>query len=506
MCKEIIRFENLDKSFSGVSVLKGINATVYSGEILGIIGENGAGKSTLMKIISGIYNPTAGNVYVDGKAVEIPNAIAARDLGISLVPQEFNLVRDLPVYSNIFLGAEITKNGFMLDKDEMRRRTRELLAELKVDIAPDAMIERLSAAQKQMVEISKALAFKANVLIMDEPTTMLTLHEIEILFALVRKLRENGMTIIYISHKLKEVKELCDRVLVLRDGNMVLDEPTKEISTIEMAQAMVGRELGTMFPPKTVPKPDVVFEVQSLTVPGVVENISFSLHRGEILGLAGLVGAGRTEVAEAIMGIRRKSAGRLFRDGQEVTVNSPGDANANGISYLSEDRQGAGIITGFSVTNNITLASLKSYSNRFLARIDKKRERESVRHYIDSFNIKTSSVDKRLENLSGGNQQKVSLAKSIDTHPKIFIVDEPTRGVDVSAKLEIYHFLNRLAREEISCLVISSELEEIIGLCSRVLVMREGRLAGELSGNDITEQNIMFLATGVREEVAEIHP
>ncbi|MCD8138487.1 MAG: sugar ABC transporter ATP-binding protein [Planctomycetaceae bacterium] len=496
----IIRIDRVSKSFSGVPVLKDIDVTIRRGEILGIIGENGAGKSTLMKIISGIYQPTSGDVYVEGKKVVIPDAIAARSLGISLVPQEFNLVRDLPVYNNIFLGAELLKPNRLLDKTAMKARTRELLAELKVDIPPDAMIENLSAAEKQMVEIAKALAFKANVLIMDEPTTMLTLHEIDILFRLTRKLRDNGMTIIYISHKLKEVKDLCDRVLVLRDGAVVLDSPTGDISTVEMAQAMVGRELGTLFPAKTSPSDEVVFEVRGLTVPGVIEDISFALRRGEILGLAGLVGAGRTEVAETILGLRKKSAGQIFRDGREVAIREPRDANEAGISYLSEDRQGAGIITSFSVTNNTTLASLRSYSGRFLGRIDKKREAESVRRYIESFHIKTDNADKRLENLSGGNQQKVSLAKAVDTRPQVLIVDEPTRGVDVSAKLEIYSFLNRLARDGIACLVISSELEEVIGLCNRIIVMREGGIAGAVEGEAMNEEEIMFLATGVREE------
>lgn len=499
MPKEIIRIENLNKDFSGVPVLKGINAAIMEGEILGLIGENGAGKSTLMKILSGIYTPSSGKLFVNGKEVQINDAIEARTLGISLVPQEFNLVRDLPVYNNIFLGAEILKNGFMLDKEAMRRRTRELLAELKVDIPPDAMIENLSAAEKQMVEISKALAFEAKVLIMDEPTTMLTLHEIEIMFRLVRKLRDNGMTIVYISHKLAEVKDLCDRVLVLRDGVMVHDTMTADICTREMAQAMVGRELGTMFPAKAVPTEEVVLEVQRLTVPGVISDISFSLKKGEILGMAGLVGAGRTEVAETILGLRKKTTGHILRDGVEVFIDEPKDAQNAGISYLSEDRQGAGIITSFSVIKNTTLASLPSYSSRIIGRIDKKKEKESVRKYIDSFSIKTSSLDKRLENLSGGNQQKVSIAKAIDTDPKVLIVDEPTRGVDVSAKLEIYHFLNRLAFQGIACLVISSELEEIIGLCSRVIVMREGKIAGELVDDNITEEQIMFLATGVKE-------
>jgi ribose transport system ATP-binding protein len=337
---------------------------------------------------------------------------------------------------------------------------------------------------------------------MDEPTTMLTKHEIGILFALVRRLRGGGMTVIYISHKLKEVKALCERVVVLRDGVVVHDGPTAELSVMEMAQRMVGRELATIFPPKSPPGPRVVFEARGITVPGVIDDVSFELHQGEILGLAGLVGAGRTEVAETILGLRRRSAGDLFKEGRLLRIEEPADAVAAGISYLSEDRQGSGIVTGFTVTQNVTLVSLADYCRSLLRLIDRDKERNRVQGYVDSFRIKTESLAKRLENLSGGNQQKVSLAKAIDTEPEILIVDEPTRGVDVSAKHEIYAFINDLAGRGISFLFISSELEEIIGMCDRVVVMREGRIAGTLEGSAINEEEIMFYATGAREEAA----
>lgn len=502
MPETILRVEKISKDFGSGPVLKDVDLEVHAGEILGIIGENGAGKSTLMKILAGIHQPSSGKVYVDEKAVRIADPIAARALKISLVPQEFNLIRDLPVYNNVFLGAELRKRSGLLDKEAMKARTRELLVQLNVDLDPEARIEGLSAAQKQMVEICKALAFDSRILIMDEPTTMLTKYEIEILFRLARRLRSEGMTILYISHKLKEVKELCDRVVVLRDGELVHDGPVSEISIMEMAQKMVGRELGSIFPPKGVPGAEVVFEARGVTVPGVVEDISFQLRKGEILGLAGLVGAGRTELAETILGLRRKSSGTFLKDGKELDLREPADAVAAGISYLSEDRQGAGIITTFSVTRNVTLVSLGEYCRSFLRLIDKRTERSKVQGYVDSFHIKTDSLDRRLENLSGGNQQKVSLAKAIDTSPSVLIVDEPTRGVDVSAKHEIYVFINELARTGISCLLISSELEEIIGMCDRVLVMRDGRIAGSLEGDRITEEQIMYHATGVQEEAA----
>ena len=463
---------------------------------------NGAGKSTLMKIISGIYQPSAGKIVVEGKAVRIADSIDARRLGVSLVPQEFNLIRDLPVYNNVFLGSELlTKSGF-LDKAAMKARTSELLARLGVSIDPEARVEAMSAAEKQMVEICKALAFESRILIMDEPTTMLTKFEIEILFRMVSELRSQGMTVVYISHKLKEVKQLCDRVVVLRDGVLVHDGPTAEISPLEMAQKMVGRELDSFFPPKGRTEGEVVFEVRNVSVPGVLEDISFSLHRGEILGLAGLVGAGRTELAETILGLRKKSSGQVFKEGKVLAIDEPADAVAAGISYLSEDRQGAGIVTSFSVTRNITLVSLANYCRSFFRLIDKKTERAKVQSYVDSFHIKTESLDKRLENLSGGNQQKVSLAKSIDTAPTVLIVDEPTRGVDVSAKQEIYRFLADLVGKGVSCILISSELEEILGMCNRVVVLRGGRVAGTIEGERMSEEEIMFYATGVHEEEA----
>ncbi len=502
MGEALLRTEDLCKDFGGVSVLKDINIEVMSGEILGIIGENGAGKSTLMKIISGIYQPSSGRVLVNGKHVRIPDSISARRLGISLVPQEFNLIRDLPVYNNVFLGSELLTKAGLLDKAGMKAKTRELLSRLGVSLDPEAPVEMMSSAEKQMVEICKALAFESRVLIMDEPTTMLTKYEIEILFRLVGELRNAGMTVIYISHKLKEVKHLCDRVLVLRDGSIVHDGPTSEISAIEMAQKMVGRELGSIFPPKNDPGDEVVFELRGINVPGVLENISFALRKGEILGLAGLVGAGRTELAEAILGLRKKSSGEMLKGGKPLVVDEPADAVAAGISYLSEDRQGAGILTGFSVTRNVTLVSLGDYCRSILRLIDKSSERTKVQGYVDSFHIKTDNLDKRLENLSGGNQQKVSLAKSIDTAPDVLIVDEPTRGVDVSAKHEIYRLIAGLVRGGISCIFISSELEEILGMCNRVIVLREGKFAGLVEGDALTEEEIMFRATGVHEEEA----
>jgi ribose transport system ATP-binding protein len=498
----LLKTIGIGKEFSSVPVLRDINIEIFRGEILGIIGENGAGKSTLMKIFSGIYTPTSGEIRFEGKRAVIPDPLSAKNLGISILPQELNLVKDLTVYDNVFLGSEIRKKSGLLDKKRMMQRTSELLRELEVEIKPDEKIENLSTAQKQMVEICKAVALDAKLLIMDEPTTVLTRYEIEILFNLMRRLQRQGTTIIYISHKLKEVRAICDRVVVLRDGEVVFTEGIERVSELEMAQRMVGRELSQVFPEKGSPAPEVVFEARDLSVPGMLHDVSFQLHRGEILGFAGLVDAGRTELGEALFGIRRRSSGQVFMDGQEIDIRRPEDAVRHGIDYLSEDRQGAGILTSFSVTQNITLISLLSYCASLLGFILRKKEEGAALRHKERFNIKTPGLNVRLEYLSGGNQQKVSLAKSIDPAPKVLIANEPTRGVDVAAKHEIYRFISSLTGSGLSCLFISSEQEELIGMCHRVIVMKEGRIMGTVQGQQINEEEIMFLATGVREGAA----
>jgi len=346
-----------------------------------------------------------------------------------------------------------------------------------------------------MVEIAKALAFESKLMIMDEPTTVLTGEEIKVLFNIMRKLKESGVTIIYISHKLREVKEICDRVMILRDGEQIDVSSVEDLTEHDMATMMVGRELSQLFPDKLEAQNESVLEVENLTVPGVIEDVSFDLRKGEILGFAGLVGAGRTETAEALIGIRKKSRGRIKLNGKEVKIKNPIDSIEKGIAYLSEDRQGAGIITSFDMIKNITLSSLDKYSSGL---INHKKERKQTEYYVDKFNINAASLKTELEFFSGGNQQKVSLAKSLDTDPEIFIVDEPTRGIDINAKREIFYFLNELASKGISCIFISSELEEIIGMCNRVVVMREGKLTGILENEEINEKEIMLHATGLK--------
>jgi ribose transport system ATP-binding protein len=500
MPEAVVRTEKIRKDFSAVTVLQDISLELKAEETLGLIGENGAGKSTLMKILSGIYQPTAGTLHMDGKAVSFRNPSDAKALGISIVPQEFNLCPDLSVSENVYLGDEIRGLGGLLDRDAMRQRTRELLAELSAAIDPDARITELSAAQKQLVEICKALVHEARVLILDEPTTVLTKIEIDSLFRVMRALRSRGISLVYISHKLWEVAEICDRVAGLRDGELVHVAPAADLSLEEMARRMVGRELSDVFPKLAEPASDapVLINVEDLSSPGTFEHISFAIRAGEILGLAGLVGAGRTEVAEAVMGLRR-ATGRIVVAGQELCSHRPMAAVAAGIGYLSEDRQGSGVMVPFTIAENATLVSLPNYSRGFLGLVDRKREQASAERWQGLFSIKAASTDQRLEELSGGNQQKVSLAKSLDPEPKVLIVDEPTRGVDVGAKHEIYCLLADLAAKGIAIILISSEFEEIIGMCRRVLVMRAGRAAGFVEGAAVNEEEIMYLATGIRE-------
>jgi ribose transport system ATP-binding protein len=489
----LLRTSGIAREFSGVSVLDNISFQVERGEIFGIIGENGAGKSTLLKILSGIYQPTRGEVFLDGRPAAIRSPRAAKGLGITMIPQEFNLVETLNVFENIFLGYE-ERFGVLLAKGRMRERTRELLGQLGADIHPNATISDLSVAQKQMVEIAKALVHESRLLIMDEPTTVLTGHETGVLFALMERLKSSGVTILFVSHRLKEVGRICDRVMVLRDGRIVRISDTSETDEGEMAKRMVGRELSQVFPEKATPGNEVVLEVRGLGVRNLLDDVSFDLKKGEILGFAGLVGAGRTELAETIMGLRKRSSGKILVRGRARAIRSPAQAVRHGIGYISEDRQGKGLIMGFATPANITLISLRNYARLLLL---KGRERSRAREYLKKFEIRTPSLESEVRFLSGGNQQKVYVSKWMDTEPEILILDEPTRGIDVRAKREIYRFIYGLANSGISCILISSELEEIIGMCKRVIVMREGRVSGVLKDAEISEENIMRYATGL---------
>lgn len=493
---DILQLSDVRKSYGSVEVLHGISLTLKAGEILGLVGENGAGKSTMMKCLNGIEKHSAGKIIYNGSELNGVTPSAAIKEGIITIPQEFNLVNDLCIYENIFLGQELKNRFGLLDIRSMQSKSRELLKELNSNLDVNTPVSELSVAAKQMVEIAKAMAYSCRLLIMDEPTTVLNKTEVSALFAIVRKLQSKGTSVIFISHKLREILELCDKVAVLRDGELVSFSGMEGLDEAELARRMVGRPPSQMFSEKSVTPQDAktALQVQNLSVEELLHDISFELKCGEILGFAGLVGAGRTELAEAIYGIRKRSGGTIHAFGKEINPKSPRQALNEGIAYLPEDRQGTGIMTSFTLAANVTLASLENYCKPF---ISTKAENASALKYIERFHIKSNGVDTVLSDLSGGNQQKVAIAKGLDTSPKIFIFDEPTRGIDIQAKSEVYEFMDSLLKQGMACMLISSDMEEITGMCNRVAVMREGRIAGFLKDEQITEENIMYLASGV---------
>lgn len=498
MNKTILRAEKINKDFSGVQVLFDVSINGEAGQVHGLIGENGAGKSTLMKIIAGFLQPSSGKIFIEGQQVNFKNPLMAKKRGIAMIHQELNLVEDLKVYENIFLGKEF-KHRFLLNKKSMIQRSKEILKELgEEEIDPLEDMRNLSVAKKQMVEIARAISENSKILIMDEPTSALTEYETEILFKLIKELKQKGVCIFYVSHRLKEVKEICDVVTVLRDGRVVGEYDVSNVSEVELANAMVGRELGNMYPEKPEPSDEVILEVKNLNVPNFVENASFQLKKGEILGFAGLVGAGRTELAEALAGLRHKTSGEVFLNGKKVQIEDYEDAKRLGISYLPEDRKLHGLVLDMNIVNNITLISLEKYT-RFL--IDRKKEISKASEYKEKFDIRCRDLFQEVRYLSGGNQQKVVLSKCLEVEPQVLILDEPTRGIDINTKYQIYQFIAGFVKEGKACIVISSELQEIIGLCNRVLVMREGRITAELIGKEINEEEIILYATGIKERV-----
>lgn len=494
MTEPIIRLRDIGKSFGPNAVLQGINLDIRPGEIIGILGENGAGKSTLLKLISGVYQPSFGSLEIGGRHYTELDPVASRRLGIAMIPQEFNLVPTLRVYENVFLGQEIRKRGF-LDRNSMRRKTREVMQSLQSSLDPEAEISGLSVAEKQMVEVARVLVDDARVVILDEPTTVLTDREVSVLFDVVRRLQAAGVAVLFISHKLKEVRELCHSVLILRDGQVVEQSSTDDLDEEDMARKMVGRELSQVFPEKLGHGGEVALEVRQLSLNSLLNDVNFSLHRGQIVGLSGLVGSGRTEIAETIMGLREKTSGQVRINGEICNIASPEDAHRHSLAYLSEDRQGKGLVLSFNLIENITLLSLKRYIKGL---INHQAERRQAEHYQKALSIRTASLQTEVGLLSGGNQQKVYLAKLLDIEPDILILDEPTRGIDVGTKHEFYRLIRGLASEGKAILVISSELEEIIGLCDQVLVVREGRIVADLHDEQINEEDIMLYAAGAR--------
>ena len=491
----VLALRHVTKSFGPVEVLHGVTLDLRAGEVLALIGENGAGKSTTMKILAGIEAPSSGRILLDGQEVAFGSLHEGEEAGIVMIHQEFNLAEQLTVEQNIFLGRELRK-GWLLDKARMRRLTRDYLARIDCQVDPDTLVSKLSNSDKQMVEIAKALSRDARVLVMDEPTAVLTGSETRILFDQVRALKAAGTAILFTSHKLGEVAEIADTVTVLRDGTLVHDGPAGEITEDEMATVMVGRDVSDLFPDKPVAAPDreVLLRVEGLNVPGRASDISFDLHRGEILGIAGLIGSGRTEAMEGLCGLRPATSTAVEIGGAPVGITRPGDALAHGLCYLTEDRKLRGLLLDKGMRENLTLQALHKYG-RVL--IDFAAEDRALDQAIDEFDIRAGARSMRVGNLSGGNRQKLLLAKVMQSDPMILIVDEPTRGIDIGTKQQIYAFLRKLAAEGHGVVVISSEMQEVIGLSDRVMVMRSGRIAKVLSGDQITEDIIIRHAMGV---------
>jgi ribose transport system ATP-binding protein len=497
----VIEAVNISKSFGPVPVLFSVSMDVRPGEVHALIGENGAGKSTLMKILSGFHDPTSGQIRLDGKQTDLPPNGGAEKLGVVLIHQELNLAEQMTVEENVFLGREIKSNGF-LDKAAMQATVRKYLDEIGLDISPTDRISDLTIAQKQMVEIVKAVSRNARILIMDEPTAVLTEEETEVFFRQVEKLKQSGVGIVFVSHKLNEVKAIADRVTILRDGQWIDTRASGDLTPDMMAQMMVGRELSDLYPPMHEADVDaeLVLEVQNLRAPSV-DNVSFSLRKGEILGFSGLIGSGRTAVFEAICGLAPIEAGTIRLFGRDTGPMTVAQARDLGLAYLTKDRKEKGLLLDKKMRPNLTLFALPKFVRNF--RLDSKAEEDALNRAIRRFDVRARDKEITVGKLSGGNQQKLLLAKIMECDPKIVIIDEPTRGIDVGTKQQIYHFIAALAAEGVSVVVISSEMPEIIGICHRVVVMREGHITGVLTGDHINENEIMRYAAGLKRE--ELH-
>lgn len=492
----ILRINNLSKSFGSIRALRNVNFELRRGEIHAIAGENGAGKSTLMNVIDGILRPDSGTIEFDGTPVEIISPAMAQRLGIGFVHQEIALCPDISVAENIYMAATNTSKSVLMDYRSLHQRAKAILGTLS-DISPDKLVRDLSISQQQLVEIAKALTLDCRVLILDEPTAALTEKEAQILFGITRKLADQGIAIIYISHRMAEIFDNCDRVSVFRDGQYITTRLVDDTTPEEIVADMVGRVLDNLYPPKqrADEKSDIVIlEVRGLSETSRFRNISFALKRGEILGFAGLIGAGRSEIVKGICQLEGEVTGDVLLNGQRLDIRHYRDSIDNGIVYLSEDRKGAGLFLEMSIAANISALNLEQVASRFSI-IDQAREENQATELGQRLSIKCAHIGHPPSSLSGGNQQKVAIAKMLSVAPEVIFLDEPTRGVDVGAKAEIHRILRNLARDGVGILMISSELPELIGVCDRVLVVREGEIAGEVKGNDMTEENIMHLAS-----------
>ncbi|MFV0529286.1 MAG: sugar ABC transporter ATP-binding protein [Lachnospiraceae bacterium] len=499
MSQYIVELKHITKRFPGVVALKNMSLGIKAGEIHGLIGENGAGKSTLIKVLTGVNIPDEGEIHIDGKKQTIRNPVDSRGLGIACVYQELNIVPLLSVTDNIFIGRSIKKKNGFLDYKKMDEEAREALNSLgRADMDVHIQCGKLGIGQQPMVEIAKAVAVKAKLIIMDEPTSSLGEGEVKQLMKTVRRLKEQGISILFVSHKLEELFERCDRVTVMRDGQHILTEDISAMDNDKLIEAMVGRMLSNLFPKEPAKRGAEGLRVEKLVEEGVVKGVSFVAYRGEILGFAGLVGAGRTETMRAVFGADLVDSGKIFVDGVEVRIKSPTDAIANKMAFLTEDRKGQGLVLSQSVKTNLIMASMKKFKKKML--VDFKKIESVSQKIITQLKIKTPGTNEVVAQLSGGNQQKVVIGKWLNSNSEIFIFDEPTRGIDVGAKIEVYHVMNDLVKQGKCVIMISSELPEIIAMSDRVIVMREGRITGEIErGTEhFNQESIMKAAWGGR--------
>jgi len=483
--------EGITKRFPGVLALNNIEFSVELGKVIALVGENGAGKSTLMKILAGVLKKDKGEIYIQGQKVDIDSPLKARKFGISVIYQEMMDLPNMDIAENIFIGRELRKGRLFANKKDMHMQAKELISRVALNVDTHTKIADLSIAQRQMIEVAKALSMDAKIIIMDEPTSSLTSTETEVLFEIIKKLRENNVAVIFISHRMNEITRIADEVVVLRDGELVGRLSKDEIEEQRIISMMVGREISDIFAKKEAVISDIALEVKNLST-DFLKDISFYVRKGEILGFAGLVGAGRSEVMRAVFGIDNKNGGEIYIYGEKVEINSTVDALKHGIGFVPENRQEQGLILGMNVRENISLPELKNISKYDF--IDKKREAGLAEKYIDELRIRTPSQEQKVRNLSGGNQQKVVISKWMATKPKILILDEPTRGIDVGAKKEIHMLMSQLAREGVAVIMISSELPEILGMSDRIIVMHEGRIKGELMRQEASQESIMKLA------------
>jgi rhamnose transport system ATP-binding protein len=492
--KPIVELISISKRFGAVQALRDVSLALYPGEVHALLGENGAGKSTVVKILGGIHSPDSGVIKIGGEEVELHSPAQAQHLGIAVIHQEPTLFPDLNVAENVFMGRHPRDRFGRVDWKRMYQEVEQLLAELDVPLSVYTPVQGLSVADQQLVEIAKALSLHARVLVMDEPTAALSAHEVEKLFAITRQLREHGVAILFVSHRLEEIFELADRITVLRDGAHVITAPAAQFTSEDLIRYMVGRELTALFPKSEAEIGDVLLDVRHLTRNGVFQDVSFQLRRGEILGFAGLVGAGRTEVARVIFGIDRADAGEIRIGNELVQISSPKDAMRHGLAYVPEDRRQQGLVMDFSIAANMTLPILQQVSR--LGVVNRQRERQIATDYSQQLHVRSAGIDQLVKALSGGNQQKVVLAKWLITNPSILILDEPTRGIDVGAKSEVHRIISDLAAKGLGIILISSELPEVLAMSDRVLVMHEGHLTGMFDRAEANQEKVMFAATG----------